>query len=69
MDTINHKRPAAKAVKRMITYLGAYCSVCGFSDIRALNLHHVVEWAKGGSSGKKNLQVLCANCHAIAHRK
>jgi hypothetical protein len=40
------------------------CEKCGFSDIRALHEHHILD-----ESGRRTGAILwlCANCHAILH--
>jgi len=40
------------------------CSVCGFADVRALNLDHVHGKVQGTP-----FACLCANCHAIKSRQ
>jgi hypothetical protein len=40
------------------------CKSCGFTDVRALNLHHV----NGHTTGTP-FDCLCANCHTIKSRK
>ena len=39
------------------------CAVCGYADIRALNIDHVQ-----GRSKKELFACLCANCHSIKSR-
>ncbi len=61
-----------------ITLLGGICCRCGCDDIRCLEIDHIIpvngdrsvygaklyrSIVNGGS--RENLQVLCANCHAI----
>ncbi len=63
-----------------LALLGGKCCVCGFSDSRALQIDHIIpvrkkERHRDSSSyhfycqivqgETDNLQVLCANCHAI----
>ena len=43
---------------RKIYEMGARCEKCGFSDLRALELHHTSE---------REYLLLCANCHSILH--
>ena len=42
------------------------CEKCGFSDINALDIHHIDKNRE--NNDLNNLQILCCNCHAIAHR-
>ena len=35
----------------------------------ALQVHHVIEVAQGGTDDPANLQLLCAECHAEVHRR
>lgn len=44
---------------------GKRCRLCGF-DL-ALNVHHIVPKAKGGSHDPSNLITLCPNHHALVH--
>ena len=37
--------------------------------ILALDLHHLVQVKNGGTNSPPNLLALCANCHALHHRK
>ena len=32
-------------------------------------IHHIVPYAKGGAHHVSNLQLLCSNCHKLAHKK
>lgn len=47
---------------------GGKCERCGFSNVRALEVHHVERRCDGGTDDKSNLLILCANCHVIQHR-
>jgi hypothetical protein len=75
-----HKHP--KNWKRKIDLLrslGGKCSICGFDDVRALDIDHVdpatkVKAKTGYSWGRRfkdwtanagNLRILCANCHRL----
>lgn len=64
----------------LLKELGGKCSVCGFDDIRALDIHHIngetKNKAKNGkwswqrrfhdwNLNKGNLVLMCANCHRI----
>lgn len=52
---------AALLAARMSRYR---CEVCGFSDVRVLNIDHVDGHVVGSA-----FACLCANCHAIKSRK
>ena len=47
--------------------LATFCWLCLTTDC-ALELHHIVEVAQGGTDDAQNLQVLCVDCHALTHR-
>ncbi len=69
----------------LIQKMGGKCSICGFSDERALQIDHVEAvgqnrkerngysyWrtiAKNIDAGDTNYQLLCANCHCIKTRE
>jgi hypothetical protein len=53
--------------KKAIEHYGASCSICGFSNLLALDVHHIDE--DRTNNELSNLRVLCCNCHAITHRK
>lgn len=50
---------------RALKHYGSKCSVCGFSNILALEVHHIDKNRDNNSI--ENLKVLCANCHRITH--
>lgn len=39
------------------------CYICGFDNEIALEEHHIIPRALGGSDHPSNLTVLCSNCH------
>ena len=43
------------------------CTRCGFDDFRGLRAHHKLPRSSGGKEEISNLEILCANCHAIHH--
>lgn len=48
----------------------AYCELClrtAEQARRPLNVHHVIEYAKGGASEPGNLWTLCEGCHRLVH--
>lgn len=50
---------------RALKHYGCKCSVCGFENILALEVHHIDKNRDNNSI--ENLKVLCANCHRIIH--
>jgi 5-methylcytosine-specific restriction endonuclease McrA len=44
------------------------CRVPGCRSARALEIHHIVRRADGGSHDPSNLCLLCSSCHAAHHR-
>lgn len=56
------KNYRAKALK----HYGTECIKCGFSNIAALEVHHIDR--NRDNNDITNLVVLCANCHRIEHR-
>jgi 5-methylcytosine-specific restriction endonuclease McrA len=70
-------RRLAKARQEAITCLGGICKQCGCTDIRCLQIDHMIplrgikrmgtlDFYRSIVQGKReNLQILCANCHAI----
>lgn len=73
------KRQSVKV--RVVEMFGGGCVMCGFADIRALQIDHIVRikrsksgthsgstlWRRvlGGIIPVESVQLLCANCHAI----
>lgn len=70
-----------RARKKCLEYYGYKCSVCGFDFEREygkigegfIHVHHIVSVASVGKEYKidpvKDLRPVCANCHAMLHRK
>ena len=46
---------------------GWRCQACGGAG--ALEAHHVVELAQGGTNDLGNLRTLCRGCHIAAHKR
>lgn len=46
---------------------GNCCQLCGFSNIKILQVHQVVPQSKGGTDELSNLLLVCPNCHAEVH--
>jgi len=51
---------------RALSEYEKYCNRCGYSNIDALEVHHIDRDRKNNSLS--NLEVLCANCHSIEHK-
>lgn len=54
----NYRNKALKAYKPI-------CNICGFSNIAALQVHH--KDRNRLNNDISNLEILCANCHALEH--
>lgn len=55
-----------KSTYRNIIKENSICERCGFSDKRALEVHHKDK--NRHNNKKNNLEILCANCHMIEHK-
>jgi 5-methylcytosine-specific restriction endonuclease McrA len=51
---------------KALSYLLKVCNRCGFSDERALEVHHKDRDRENNDIA--NLEVLCSNCHTIEHK-
>jgi len=80
------KQPRKDDLKQFVLNIkkDSGCSICGFSDYRALQFHHIIAETKHravsdmvahGFSKEKILEeiakciIICANCHQIKHFK
>jgi 5-methylcytosine-specific restriction endonuclease McrA len=61
------KRLTPAQQKDLVTRAGK-CMVCGNTDIRILDVHHIVPFGRGGSNQPWNLSVLCPTCHRKAQK-
>ena len=52
----------------VLTEAGYRCAVPTCRQILAIDLHHIVEVAEGGSNDPTNLLAICPTCHALYHR-
>lgn len=52
----------------VLTEAGYRCAVPTCRGILALDLHHIVEVAEGGTNDVQNLLALCPTCHALFTR-
>lgn len=43
------------------------CEICQFGFKAVLNIHHIREVSRGGSSKPRNLILICPNCHSLVH--
>jgi hypothetical protein len=65
-----------KQIFNIIISRGGKCERCGYSDIRALEIHHINRDGSKGYlkrykeiiEGKVKVDILCANCHMIDQR-
>lgn len=82
-DNADHRRTwrrewVREIRKKAIQALGGTCILCGYSDVRALEIDHIIplHQSKGRTNQvslflsvvrgeTENLQLLCSNCHAI----
>jgi hypothetical protein len=72
-----HDRQIPDEIRSAVLRRDAYkCTKCGWShsewnrsDPRHLELHHVVEHARGGPNITENLIAVCTVCHDAIHRK
>jgi len=49
---------------------GFRCSICKTElDMVLAEAHHITPVSKGGRTVKKNLQILCRECHVNVHQK
>ena len=60
-------RSGSLTLKRVLIKEIGCCERCKISDFRVLVLHH--KDRNNTNSVKENLELLCANCHAIEHSK
>lgn len=40
------------------------CAFCDNRDVDVLEIHHIIDWAKGGTDEFENLILVCSNCHS-----
>jgi len=54
--------------KKALEFYGATCNRCGYdANIAAIEVHH--KNRNRSDNNLDNLEVLCANCHSIEHRR
>ena len=54
--------------QQFIPTRGGRCQLCGYSNQKILQVHHVIPRAKGGTDELCNLLLICPNCHTEIHR-
>jgi len=59
------KDGASSYRERALRHYGCICNACGFTNLLALEVHHIDKNRDNNSID--NLVVLCANCHRITH--
>lgn len=52
----------------LLTEAGYRCAVPTCRELLVLDMHHIYEWAEGGSDELCNLIALCPTCHSAYHR-
>jgi len=67
-DRPNRATVPPKARRAALVRAGHRCETPGCGRTRFLEVHHVKPRAAGGGNKPGNLRVLCAACHALAHR-
>ena len=57
---------SSRTISKILSRSGCKCSLCGW-DKTALDVHHIIPHAQGGSHEHDNLIIVCPNCHRLAH--
>jgi diadenosine tetraphosphate (Ap4A) HIT family hydrolase len=74
-DPWSHRRNSEGYVSGTIRYevlkrAGSRCELCGVStEIRALEIDHIIPRSKGGSDEISNFQVLCTSCNGTKNNR
>lgn len=53
--------------RSLIEERGPACEICGYDNVKILQVHHIKEKKNGGTDELTNLQLLCPNCHFTIH--
>lgn len=64
----DRKKPPQDVQLKVLIEAGYRCAVPTCRNILAIDIHHIVEVAKGGRNEPSNLIALCPMCHALYHR-
>jgi 5-methylcytosine-specific restriction endonuclease McrA len=59
------KKRKTLGVRAVLTAAGARCSECDSKE--NLDIHHIIDLAKGGTNDPSNLKVVCKMCHDKIH--
>ena len=68
MSRARRKEPPVSVKREVLAEAGYRCGNPTCRQILALDIHHLVEVAEGGSNEAHNLLALCPTCHALYHR-
>lgn len=67
-SNLHNKYNQVRRLKTTLIQLrGDSCEICNYSDTRILQVHHIIEVAKGGTHNLDNLKLICPNCHCTIH--
>ena len=61
------KRQANKLKPVLVDEVNERCEVCGYNEKSILQIHHILPIHKGGDNARKNLIIVCPNCHKTLH--
>ena len=56
---------SSKQVQVLLGMWGHTCAVPGCGHTRFLQMHHIRDWAEGGTTDVDNLVPLCSRCHSL----
>ena len=68
MGRERRKDPLVSVKREVLAEAGYRCGNPACRSIIALDIHHLVEVAEGGTNDPPNLLALCPTCHALYHR-
>jgi 5-methylcytosine-specific restriction endonuclease McrA len=61
------ERYTATDVNVLLIAQRSRCAYCGKSIRRGFHVDHIMPLSKGGSNGRKNIQLLCQRCNQTKH--